>query len=88
MSIVTILALNQEKIVAEFSDYFVVIADERKDSTQLGTSFKYIPIEVLPLAYRPLQNTIEAKFGGKAELRMAKVGPLKQFLLCLLLEKH
>lgn len=70
--------LAQEKIVAEFSDYFVVIADERKDSTQLGTSFKYIPIEVLPLAYRPLQNTIEAKFGGKAELRMAKAkaGPV------------
>ena len=85
----TILAPNQEKIVAEFSDYFVVIADERKDSTQLGTSFKYIPIEVLPLAYRPLQNTIEAKFGGKAELRMAKVGPPKQFCsVCFLGKKH
>ena len=51
--------LAQEKIVAQFSDKFVVIADERKNSTQLGTSFKYVPIEVLPLAYKPIQLAIK-----------------------------
>ena len=51
--------LAQEKIVAEFADFFVVIADERKNSSQLGSSFKYVPVEVLPLAYKPLQLWIE-----------------------------
>ena len=51
--------LAQEKIVAQFSDYFVVVADERKNSVELGTSFKYVPIEVLPLAYKPLQMEIK-----------------------------
>jgi len=70
--------LAQEKIVAQFSDYFVVVADERKNSVELGTSFKYVPIEVLPLAYKPLQMEIKAKFGGSPELRMAKAkaGPV------------
>jgi len=70
--------LAQEKIVAQFSDQFVVIADERKNSSQLGSSFKYIPIEVLPLAYKPLQEAIKAKFGGSPDLRMAKAkaGPV------------
>ena len=53
--------LAQEKIVAQFSDQFVVIADERKNSSQLGSSFKYIPIEVLPLAYKPLQEAIKVR---------------------------
>ena len=53
--------LAQEKIVAQFSDQFVVIADERKNSSQLGSSFKYVPIEVLPLAYKPLQEAIKVR---------------------------
>ena len=71
--------LAQEKIVAENSDLFVVIADERKKSQQLGTSWKKgVPIEVLPLAYKPIQITIQKKFGGVAHLRMAKAkaGPV------------
>jgi len=70
--------LAQEKIVAQFSDYFVVVADERKNSVHLGTSFKYVPIEVLPIAYKPLQSAIKAKLGGWPELRMAKAkaGPV------------
>jgi len=70
--------LAQEKVVAANADLFVVIADDRKRSEELGTSWKYVPIEVLDLAYKPLQATIEAKFGGKANLRMAKAkaGPV------------
>ena len=44
--------LAQEKVVAFNSDLFVVIADDRKKSQCLGTTWKYIPVEVLPLAYR------------------------------------
>ena len=51
--------LAQEKVVAENAKEFVVIADDRKQSTHLGTSFSYIPIEVLPLAYKPLQLTVQ-----------------------------
>ena len=51
--------LAQEKVVAENADLFVVIADDRKKSTQLGTSWKYVPIEVLDLAYKPVQKNIE-----------------------------
>ena len=71
--------LAQEKIVAENSDLFVCIADERKKSQQLGTSWKKgVPIEVLPLAYKCIQKGIQSKFGGAPNLRMAKAkaGPV------------
>jgi len=71
--------LAQEKIVAENSDLFVVIADERKKSPMLGTSWtKGVPIEVLPLAYKPIQLAIKKKYGGTPNLRMAKAkaGPV------------
>ena len=71
--------LAQEKIVAENSDLFVVIADERKNSKALGTNWtKGIPIEVLPLAYKPIQLAIKKQFGGEPILRMAKAkaGPV------------
>ena len=71
--------LTQEKIVAENSDLFVVIADERKKSEALGTSWtKGVPIEVLPISYKPIQLTIQKKFGGSPNLRMAKAkaGPV------------
>ena len=38
---------------------FVVIADYRKRSARLGTTWKYVPIEVLPLAYVPVKLKIE-----------------------------
>jgi len=70
--------LAQEKVVAANADLFVVIADDRKRSEQLGNSWKYVPIEVLELAYKPLTATIESKFGGQVNLRMAKAkaGPV------------
>lgn len=51
--------LALEKVVAENASLFVVIADDRKKSNQLGTSWSYVPIEVLQEAYKPLSQTIE-----------------------------
>ena len=70
--------LAQEKVVAMYADKFVVIADYRKNSEILGTSYKFIPIEVLPLAYKPVQAAVEKTFGGRVVLRMAKAkaGPV------------
>eukprot|EP00092_Neocalanus_flemingeri_P067356 GFUD01082197.1.p1 GENE.GFUD01082197.1~~GFUD01082197.1.p1 ORF type:complete len:337 (-),score=88.59 GFUD01082197.1:9-1019(-) len=69
---------TQEKIVAEYSDTFIVIADYRKDSVKLGQAWKYIPIEVVPMAYRPVMGRLGDQLGGRAELRMAKAkaGPV------------
>ncbi|KAK7081836.1 hypothetical protein SK128_012929, partial [Halocaridina rubra] len=69
----------QEKIVAAAAKEFVVIADYRKDSSSLGEQWtKGVPIEVVPMAYRPIQLKIEAELGGKAVLRQAKAkaGPV------------
>ena len=63
---------TQEKIVAENSEKFVVIADYRKKSRCLGEAWDYIPVEVVPLAYTPLSQTISHKYGGTVKLRMAK----------------
>lgn len=46
----------------------------RKDSATLGEQYKKgIPIEVIPLAYVPVMNKIKSYFGGKVDLRMAKM---------------
>nr|XP_012328394.1 ribose-5-phosphate isomerase isoform X2 [Aotus nancymaae] len=46
--------LTQEKIVAGYASCFIVIADFRKDSKNLGDQWhKGIPIEVIPMAYVP-----------------------------------
>jgi len=71
--------LLQEKIVAAAAKEFVVIADYRKDSNSLGEQWsKGVPIEVVPMAYRPVQIKIESQLGGQAILRQAKAkaGPL------------
>ncbi|XP_006038553.1 ribose-5-phosphate isomerase [Alligator sinensis] len=71
--------LTQEKIVAGYAKCFIVIADYRKDSKNLGERWKKgIPIEVIPMAYVPVTRALEKKFGGVAELRMAvsKAGPV------------
>ena len=36
-----------------------MIADYRKRSVRLGTTWKYVPIEVLPVAYVPVKLKIE-----------------------------
>ncbi|XP_072042355.1 ribose-5-phosphate isomerase-like [Amphiura filiformis] len=71
--------LTQEKIVAVNAKYFVVIADYRKRSKVLGEQWKKgVPIEVIPMAYKPVISQLCMQFGGKAELRMAKAkaGPV------------
>ncbi|XP_016003262.1 ribose-5-phosphate isomerase isoform X3 [Rousettus aegyptiacus] len=71
--------LTQEKIVAGYASHFIVIADFRKDSTNLGDQWhKGIPIEVIPMAYVPVSRAVTRKFGGMIELRMAvnKAGPV------------
>ena len=69
---------TQEKIVAQYSEDFVVIADYRKKSDKLGESWDYVPIEVVPMAYKQIQNNVANKLGGRVELRMAKnkAGPV------------
>ncbi|XP_045440153.1 ribose-5-phosphate isomerase isoform X2 [Pipistrellus kuhlii] len=71
--------LTQEKIVAGYASHFIVIADFRKDSKNLGDQWhKGIPIEVIPMAYVPVSRAVTQKFGGVVELRMAinKAGPV------------
>ncbi|XP_062431088.1 ribose-5-phosphate isomerase [Rhea pennata] len=71
--------LTQEKIVAGYAKCFIVIADYRKKSKNLGEQWKKgIPIEVIPMAYVPVTRTLTKNFGGAAELRMAvsKAGPV------------
>lgn len=59
-----------------------MIADSRKKSLKLGESWSYgIPIEVLPSAYKIIQQHIEKKYGGKCVLRESttprtKAGPV------------
>lgn len=69
---------TQEKIVAEYSDNFVVIADYRKKSSSLGQAWDYIPVEVVPMAYSPVSRAIQTAHGGTVRLRMAKhkAGPV------------
>ncbi|CAH2299490.1 ribose-5-phosphate isomerase [Pelobates cultripes] len=71
--------LTQEKIVAACAKSFIVVADFRKDSKNLGEQWKKgIPIEVIPMAYMPVSKALQGQFGGVAELRMAisKAGPV------------
>jgi ribose 5-phosphate isomerase A len=69
---------TQEKIVASCAKKFVICADYRKNSEVLGEQWKKgVPLEVLPLAYRPVMLRLEA-MGAKPTLRMAvnKAGPV------------
>ncbi|BFZ24754.1 hypothetical protein BsWGS_27793 [Bradybaena similaris] len=71
--------LMQEKIIASCAKSFFIIADARKNSRVLGTKWKKgVPIEVLPMAYKPVQLKINQLLGGNAVLRMAseKAGPV------------
>lgn len=60
----------QEKLIAFCAKNFVIIADSRKKSHKLGQNWHNgVPIEVLPLSFRLVQQTIERLYGGKAVLR-------------------
>ena len=77
-----------EKLVAEYSDKFVVIADYRKQSEKLGEAWDYVPIEVVPMAYKPVMNKIETQMGGTVKLRMAKHKVCHSCLLILNRESY
>lgn len=63
---------TQEKIVASCAKTFVICADYRKDSTTLGEKWKKgVPVEVIPMAYRPILDKMKA-MGAAPVLRMAK----------------
>lgn len=71
----------QEKLVAYSARKFILIADIRKNSEKLGDNWSNgIPIEVLPMSYRLVQQAIEKLLGGQAILRQspvqAKAGPV------------
>lgn len=73
----------QEKLLAFYAEKFIVIADFRKKSIQLGQNWSQgIPIEVLPSAYVLVQNRIQKLYGGKVVLRefsgsgRGKAGPV------------
>ncbi|XP_047371569.1 ribose-5-phosphate isomerase [Vespa velutina] len=71
--------LLQEKIVASCAKEFIIIADYTKHSEKLGQQYKQgIPIEVVPMAYVPIQHRIEDNYGGDVKIRMAvaKAGPV------------
>jgi len=70
----------QEKIVASASKKFIVIADSRKDSDELGQQWKKgIPIEVLPFAHTTVACQLKKIMEDSSPiLRMAKnkAGPV------------
>lgn len=68
----------REKVLAEAAKTFIVVADYRKESPQLGQKWTQgVPIEVAQFAYASVMRKLEA-LGGKPVLRMgggAKAGP-------------
>ncbi|KAL6263408.1 hypothetical protein P5V15_006199 [Pogonomyrmex californicus] len=71
--------LLQEKIIASCAKRLIIIADYTKSSQKFGEHYKKgIPIEVVPMAYVPIQHKIEKTYGGIVKIRMAvaKAGPV------------
>jgi ribose 5-phosphate isomerase A len=67
-------ALLREKIVANASRRFVVIADESKLVGRLGRG--PVPIEVLPFLWQATSHAIQS-LGGRPELRMVDGRPFR-----------
>ncbi|CAO0800745.1 unnamed protein product [Mucor circinelloides] len=74
--------LFQERLVAQASCKFILVADDRKRSNQLGTKWiKGVPVEVIPMALTTVQYQLERMFpAASIKLRMAtptdKAGPV------------
>jgi len=69
----------REKVLAEAAKTFVVVADYRKNSQVLGTTYlPGVPIEVAPAAYAHLLARVRTMGSPEAALRMAKAkaGPV------------
>jgi ribose 5-phosphate isomerase A len=69
-------AHTREKVVDSLAELFIVVVDQSKIVTALGSTFP-VPVEVLPMAITPVTRALE-KLGGKPELRMGvkKDGPV------------
>jgi ribose 5-phosphate isomerase A len=60
---------TQEKIVASSARVFVLVADFRKQSKVLGTAWKAgVPIEVVPMAAKPVEEKLKALGGTDCEI--------------------
>lgn len=59
--------LVREKLLAKASDRFLVLIDQSKTVNRIGERFA-IPIEVMPFAWRLVQQSLE-ELGGRSELR-------------------
>jgi ribose 5-phosphate isomerase A len=70
-------ALTREKIVAEASKYYLIVADENKKAKILGENSQPVPLEVLPFAVPLVMPKIKT-LKGKPVLRegKGKVGPI------------
>ncbi|KAG9003852.1 ribose-5-phosphate isomerase rki1 [Tulasnella sp. JGI-2019a] len=70
----------REKVLAEAAETWIIVADYRKKSDILGTSWHQgVPIEISPFAYYRALLTLKENLGSpKATLRMAKAkaGPV------------
>ena len=60
-------ALLREKIVAQVTERLVIVVDDSKLSTQLGTRF-FVPVEVIPFCWESQAAFLEAQ-GAEAILR-------------------
>ncbi len=69
-------AHTREKVVDSLAELFIVVVDQSKIVTALGSTFP-VPVEVLPMAIAPVTRALE-QLGGKPELRMGikKDGPV------------
>ena len=66
-------ALTREKIIASVAEKFICIADGSKLVERLG-SFP-LPVEVIPMAWKPLSSRLAALYGGSPVLRTREGKP-------------
>lgn len=66
-------ALLQEKMVADTSSRFVIIADDNKFHPQLGKI--PVPVEVIPYGWKQVKKKIEKMGGSNVVLRMSNGKP-------------
>lgn len=78
---------------SRYCNYILLIVciflNSSKESSRLGQKWKKgIPIEVIPMSRKPIQNKIEAKYGGEAILRMSADKAVSQRLdgRCVLIQ--
>ncbi|MBT3811584.1 MAG: ribose-5-phosphate isomerase RpiA [Gammaproteobacteria bacterium] len=64
--------LVREKLLAKASEQFIVLVDQSKMVTHIGANFP-IPVEVMPFAWRLVQNSLQ-QLGGQGTLRQNSTG--------------